>query len=283
VPNHAATDFSRTNLKPNLDRNDPSDNQISQTALQPSHTVAIRPLAFEPDDESSDYQNFLAESRAAAAKTYDSYGVRPSNKIIHQTETSRVMEEMEAGYRAAVKDRVISVSKISTAPRPVSRTENFFLQVGKYIKPSDPGSMYSERTSYMSADERSGTKGSGNAQHDKSKRASRNENFFLQVGEYIKPSDLKSVNGKRTSYISVDERSGANGNESAQERQRKRWSMVSASSSIQRSSSRDRDGDESGGRASWMSGRTLGKRRSRGMPTSPGLDKYNRAVRKGIY
>jgi hypothetical protein len=168
-------------------------------------------------------------------RTYDYYDARSPKKITHQTETSKVMVEIEQNYRAAVKDQVTPVFKRSTAPRPVSRTENFFLQVRKYVKPSDPGSVWSKQASYISVDEPNATNESGNRQ----------------------------------------------------ERQRKRRSMVSASGSIQRSPSRDRDGGESGQRASRMCGGTFGKRRSqrksRGMPTSPGLDKYNRAIGKEIY
>jgi hypothetical protein len=273
IPQHAASDFKRMSIGgPQLERYTSQDEQASMTPLNPGHPVTVRPVAFQPDDESGDFQNFLAQSRAEAVRTYESSGLRSPNKIL-PIETEKIMTEIEANYRAAVGDR-----PTTSASKRVSRSGSVFEQVGEYIKPSELAGVKRDTVANHRLVERALVPFTV-TRHTSTKRpVSRSENFFIGIGEYIKPSNPDHLqeggNNPRTGYLTVGD---------AQDRQAKRWSRISDTSRRSVSQEREWEGDRRAARASWTSNGTFGRKRSSTMPTSPGLDRYNRGVRKGMY
>jgi hypothetical protein len=97
--------------------------------------------------------------------------------------------------------------------------------------------------------------------------------FIEKVGEYIKPSRPESVYSQKTGYASIfgDDKSSMKGCVTdGQERWDKRWSRVSGT--VRKSFSRDRGVDVDGRIEDSV------KRRSRVMPVSLALKRYNEAV-----
>jgi hypothetical protein len=273
IPQHAASDFKRMSIgRPQLQHYTSQEDQPSMCPFNPGHPVTVRPVVFQPDDESGDFQNFLAQSRAEAARTYESSGLGSPNKIL-PTEAEKIMTEIEANYRAAVGDR-----PTTSASKRVSRSGSFFEQVGEYIKPSDLGGVNRDMEANHCLVERALAPPMVTRRISTKRPVSRSEDFFIGIGEYIKPSnpDLLpgGVNNPRTQYLTV-------GN--AQDRQAKRWSRISETSRRSVSQERGWEGDGRAARASWTSNGTFGRKRSSTMPTSPGLDKYNRGIWKGVY
>jgi hypothetical protein len=108
--------------------------------------------------------------------------------------------------------------------------------------------------------------------------------IFDKVEEYIKPNRPESVYGQRTGYTSFGghDRSSFKGSVYVPEGPGSRWSRVGGSVRRTFSRHRDTERDERTGRNSWMTDGS-GKRRSRVIPVSPALKKYNKAVRAGEY
>jgi hypothetical protein len=68
------------NLPTKIDRGDPLV-RSRRNSLQAGDPVSVRPAAFEPNEDSTDYQNFSAESRAAEVRTYQSRPILPLENI----------------------------------------------------------------------------------------------------------------------------------------------------------------------------------------------------------
>ena len=160
VPKHAASDFSQMNLPTKIYRDDPLI-RSRRNSLQAGDPLSVRPAVFEPNEDSTDYQNFLAESPAAEARTYRSRPILPSLKTT-TPQVSQIMNEITANHHASMREPARSISQRSATSKPVSRGGNIFDRVGEYIKPSRPESVYSQRTGYTSflGDDKSSFKGS---------------------------------------------------------------------------------------------------------------------------
>ncbi|PMD62739.1 uncharacterized protein K444DRAFT_610758 [Hyaloscypha bicolor E] len=280
IPQHAAADFKRmSNYGPQLERYASLDEEIRSASLQPGHPVTVRPVAFEPDGESGDYQNFVAQSRAEAARTYESSGLRSPSKIL-PPHTAEIMGEIEASYHAAIPDRP---RPTTSASKHVSGSGSFFEKVGEYYKPSESGVGMKETEGNQDATLRDqpvsvGRRASGRS--TTSRPVSRSESFLRGVGEYIKPSNPDhhpgGANNSRTGPTGLPTSGDV-------ERQATRWSMMSGASRRSLSQERDWERDRMAVRASWTSDSNFGRGTSSKIPTSPGLDRYNRGVRKGLY
>ncbi|KAH8795402.1 hypothetical protein BGZ57DRAFT_998579 [Hyaloscypha finlandica] len=276
IPQHAAADFKRmSNYGPQLERYASLDEEIRSASLQPGHPVTVRPVAFEPDDGSGDYQTFVAQSRAEAARTYESSGLRPP-----PPHTGEIMGEIEASYRAAVPDRP---RPTTSASKRVSGSGSFFERVGKYYKPSESGVVMKETERNLGATLRDqpvpvARRASGRSTI--ARPVSRSGNFLRGVGEYIKPSNPDrypgGANNSRTSPTGLPTSGDA-------ERQARRWSMMSGTSRRSLLQEQDWEGDGVAARSSWTSDGNFGRGRSSKIPTSLGLERYNRGVRKGLY
>jgi hypothetical protein len=237
IPQHAAADFKRmSNYGPQLERYAFLDEEIRSASLQPGHPVTVRPVAFEPDDESGDYQNFVAQSRAEAARTYESSGLRPPPPPPH---TAEIKGEIEASFRAAVPDRP---RPTASASKRVSGSGSFFERVGKYYKSSESGVVMKETEGNQGVTLRVqpvpvARRASGRS--TTARPVSRSGSFLRGVGEYIKPSNpdhhLGGANNSRTGPTGIPTSGDA-------ERQAKRWSMTSGTS--RRSLLRNRIGKE---------------------------------------
>ncbi|KAH6723131.1 hypothetical protein BKA61DRAFT_585869 [Leptodontidium sp. MPI-SDFR-AT-0119] len=245
-PKHAASDFSKLKLPFNLDSNGLAQNPSSSDGSTNSTKPHLLPSHIPPA-ESDDYQRFLKASRLAVAGNYNSYGVISSSNFTPKT--SQLMQEIISNRQSMERERAYAMSQRSSASRPVSRAGSIFDRVADYVRPNRAGSIRTQRTGFTGLD-----------------------------GE----GSLRTGWGRE----SLD---GETDGEGSGERQRSRWRRVGGS--IRRSFSRDRDregdedfdgdleldgdGNEKGGR-----GR---KRRSRIMPVSPGLKRFNQAVREGGY
>lgn len=123
-----------------------------------------------------------------------------------------------------------------------------------------------------------------------SRQGSKAGSIFDRVAEYVRPGragSVRSQRSQRTGFTSLDDkgslRSSVVGEDDGR-RSGSRWRRVGGS--IRRSFSRDveRDGDMGleGDEKDGGDGRGR-KRRSRIMPVSPGLKRFNQAVSKGGY
>ncbi|KAH7355090.1 hypothetical protein BKA65DRAFT_475552 [Rhexocercosporidium sp. MPI-PUGE-AT-0058] len=248
-PKHAASDFSKLNLPFNLDSNGlaqyPSD-PITSTHTNTTKTTTANPHIIpsqNPDSERDDYQRFLKASRLAAAGNYNSYGVVSSKNFTPKT--SQLMQDYISNRQSMERERAYAISQRSSASRPVSRAGSIFDRVAEYVKPGRAGSVRTQRAGFTGLD---------------------GEGSFRERWSF----DGERVEGA--------------------ERQRSRWSWVGGS--LRRSFSKGRDGeldkkfdgdlelDADGHEKRGWRGR---KRRSRAMPVSPGLKKFNQAVRERGY
>jgi hypothetical protein len=260
VPKHAASDFSKMKLPPKVDHNQP---------LQPGDNVTIRPAAYEPSDEFTDYQNFIASERITAARTYNSHGIWSPNNATPKT--SKVMDNIMASHNADVRlQRTISVSKRSTIPRPVSGA-SVFGKVGDYVKPARPGSAVTDEiAANNNADVRLQRANSVSRRSTVPRRVS-SGGVFEKVGDYIKPP--RPLSGVSYTTNMEDDKSSVRGNTYPQGRLGNRWSRVSGS--IRRSFLMDSyaEVDEEAGQSFWTLDEGK-KQRNNWAPTSPGLKNH---------
>jgi len=273
IPQHAATDFKRmSNYGTNFEGYSSLDQQLKRASIDPSHFTTPNSAAFDSYDEDADFQKFLAQSRAEAARALESSHLRASNKIM-PSEAERIMGEIEANYRAATRD---FLQPSTSASKRLSRSGSFLEKVGDYYKPVETVSRKDGDSGAATTDQAVPIARRTSRRSNIARPVSRGESFMIAVGEYIKPPDFQpgGTNNPRTGPLLT----AANA-----ERQAKRRSRMSEAS--RRSVSQERDSEEDGraARASWISTGTFGRQRSSTMPTSPGLDRYNRAVRKGGY
>jgi hypothetical protein len=236
--------------------------QLKRASFNPNHSMTLRSTAFGSDDEAADFRNFLAQSRAEAARTLDPSDLYSPSKIM-PSEAEKKMGEIEANYHAATKDFLRPTT--STSKR-LSRSGSFLEKVGDYYKPVEtevtmkdrnPGAAVMSQTVPVA---RTASRRSTIA-----RPVSRGESFMIAVGEYIKPSNADyqpgGVNNPRAGqFLTVADA----------ERQTKRQSIMSEASRRSTSQERDIDWDEREARASWVSNTTFGETRSSTMPTSPG-------------
>lgn len=222
VPTHAATDFSRMNIIPKVGAYDPL--QEFTQSLNIDAPLTIRPTPHETTPDSTDFQNFLKESRQAAITNTNSRWDKTT--ALH---ASHIEDEITPNHYATRREQAMSISHRSTDSKPANR--------------------------------------------------GRARSFVGMVGEYIKPTRSESVYGQSTAYLfhGGDDRSSMRGSvPTGQESSETRWSKVTRP--IRRSWSRDRDREANErGTGSWNEAGQ--KRRSRVMPISPALKKYNRTIR----
>ncbi|KAN0096322.1 hypothetical protein V8E51_015127 [Hyaloscypha variabilis] len=273
IPQHAATDFKRmSNYGPQFEEHIFSQ-QLKRVSFNPNHSMTLRSTAFGSDGEAADFRSFLAQSRAEAARTLESSDLHSPNKIM-PSEAEKIMGEIEANYRAATKDLLRPTT--STSKR-LSRSGSFLEKIGDYYKPVETGATMKDRNPGAAVMSQTvPVARTASRRSTIARPVSRGESFMIAVGEYIKPSNADyqpgGVNNPRTGqFLTVADA----------ERQTKRPSMMSEASRRSTSQERDIDWDGREARASWVSSTTFGRTRSSTMPTSPGLDQYNRIVRKG--
>ena len=177
VPKHAASDFSKMKLPPKADHDQP---------LQPGDNVTVRPAPYEPSDEFTDYQNFIASARITAARSYNSHGIwRPNNAT---PKTSKVMDDIMANHNADVRlQRTISASKRSSVPRPVSGA-SVFEKVGDYIKPTRPESRVMDETTTNRNSAVGLQRAISVSRRSTVPRPMSSGGVFEKVGDYIKPA-----------------------------------------------------------------------------------------------
>ncbi|CZR63267.1 uncharacterized protein PAC_13164 [Phialocephala subalpina] len=156
TPKHAASDFSKLKLAPKM-----ADTPSQTPRSAPQQASKAVPITPPNEDDNNDFQLFLAQARAAAARTYNTTGVISPNKS--RPQVSSKMQQIVAKHQETVRQPAISISQQSVASKPTS----IFDKVGEYIKPSKPESMYSQRTGFsmddkssMNAQERRGIVGS---------------------------------------------------------------------------------------------------------------------------
>ena len=318
IPQHAASDFNQTTIGRSQQVNLYAfQEQITQFPLKPDHPVNVPVAAVEPDDRSGDFQEFLAQARAEEARTVESSRLHSPNKIL-STSADKRTTGIEANYCLAVKDRLTtsipSASRhgslfehvaeyikpseaeanycLAVKDRPTtsipsaSRRGSLFEHVADYIKPSEAGGVRRSMEANRRPVERSRSPLKVHPNPPVNQRTSLNrplsktESFLASVGGYIKPANQSHLPGGLNKP-----RTYANGNltvSDAQDKREERWSTMTGFS--RRSFSQERDWKGNRRRGSHpVESSTSGKHRSSGMPTSPGLDRYNRGVRNGLY
>ncbi|KAF8861731.1 hypothetical protein BDZ45DRAFT_687276 [Acephala macrosclerotiorum] len=139
TPTHAASDFSKLKLAPKMA--DAPQQTLKPAPQQSSKPASITPAA-QKEEENSDYQIFLAQARAAAARTYNTTGVISPNKACPQVPAK--MQQIAAKHQETIRQRAISISQQSVASKPASIID----KVSEYIKPSRPESLGSQRTRF---------------------------------------------------------------------------------------------------------------------------------------
>jgi hypothetical protein len=279
IPQHAASDFKQMSIG----RLHLVDTYASQKvhnnwpSFEPDHPVNVPAAAVEPDDSSGDFQEFLAQSRAEESRIRESSRLHSPNKIL-ATQAEKRMTGIEASYCLAVKDRP------TTSIPSASRRGSLFEHVAEYIKPSDAGGVRRSMEANRRPVERDQSplkvkpNPSVNQRTSLSRPLSRTESFLFSVGKYIKPVNQGHLPGAVNKP-----RTCTNGNLAVgdkQDKQATRWSTMGRTSRRSVSQERNWGGDS---RSHPVDSSTSGKHRRSGMPTSPGLDRYNRGIRKGLY
>jgi len=168
VPKHAATDFYKMNMTTSVSGSNMSQHEAPTETTDPVIQTIVAPApAVEPEEENSDFQNFLRESRLAAAHSYNFYGVISSgypNKL--KSETSRVMDNIINTHRTNERHRAMSISARTqrTSASRASKRGSIIEMVHEYVKPTRPQSMYLAQPSITE------------------KRISRGSAYFSQAG-----------------------------------------------------------------------------------------------------
>jgi hypothetical protein len=264
IPKHAASDFSKMKLPPKVDHTQP---------LQPGDNVTIRPAAYEPSDEFTDYQNFIASARITAASTYNSHGIWSPNNATPKT--SKIMDDMMANHNADVGlQRTIPASKRSSIPRPVSGA-SVFEKVGDYIKPARPESGVMDDITANHNTSLGLQRAISVSRRSTVPRPMSSGGMFEKVGDYIKPP--RPLSGISYTTNVEDDRSSVRGNTYPQDRLGNRWSRVSGS--IRRSFLMDSyaEVDEEAGQSFWRADEGK-KQRNSWAPTSPGLKNHSKST-----
>jgi hypothetical protein len=313
IPQHAASDFNQTTIGTYA-----SQEQITWFPLKPDHPVNVPVAAVAPDDSSGDFQEFLAQARAGEARTVESSRLHSPNKIL-STPAEKRTTGVEANYRLTVKDRpttsIPSASRrgslfehvaeyikpseveanhcLAVRDRPTtsipsaSRRGSLFEHVADYIKPSEAGGVRRSMEVNRRPVERSRSplkvhpNPPVNQRTSLSRPLSKTESFLASVGGYIKPANQNHLPGSLNKT-----RTCTSGNltvSDAHDKREERWSTMTGFS--RRSFSQERDCWKGSRRRGShpVESSTSSKHRSSGMPTSPGLDRYNRGVRMGLY
>jgi hypothetical protein len=313
IPQHAASDFNQTTIGIYA-----SQEQITWYPLKPDHPVNVPVAVVEPDDSSGDFQEFLAQARAEEARTVESSRLH-SPKNILSTPAEKRTTGIEANYCLAVKGRhtasIPSASRrgslfehvaeyikpseaeanycLAVKDRPTtsipsaSRRGSLFEHVADYIKPSEAGGVRRSMEVNRRPVERSRSplkvhpNPPVNQRTSLSRPLSKTESFLASVGGYIKPANQSHLPGGLNKP-----RTCTNGNltvSDAQHKREERWSTMTGFS--RRSFSQERDNWKGNRRRGShpIESSTSGRHRSSGMPTSPGLDRYNRGIRQGLY
>jgi hypothetical protein len=182
VPKHAASDFSKMKQFPKSDYDHP---------LQPGDSVTIRPAAYEPSDESTDYQNFIASARITTARTYNSHGIWSPN--VATSKASRVMDDIIANHNLDVRlQRTTSASKRSSTARPVS-SASVFGKVGHYLKPPRPESGTTDETTANHNNSLQLQRTISVSRRSTVPRRVSSGGVFEKFGNYIKPTRPESA------------------------------------------------------------------------------------------
>lgn len=146
---HAASDFASMNMMPAVD---PTKlNKFSHAHIQFERPAIIVLSPNIPPVDSTDYQKFLEESRKSASRP-----VKPPMERERRSEVSKVMDEITARHHTNMRERAIS--QMSAKNRP-GRPPSFVEKLGEYIKPTRPGSVYSQK-SLFEGDDKCSLKGS---------------------------------------------------------------------------------------------------------------------------
>jgi len=275
IPQHAASDFNQTTTGTYA-----SQEQITWFPLKPDHPVNVPVAAVAPDDSSGDFQEFLAQARAEEARTVESSPLHSPNKIL-STPAEKRTTRVEANYRLTVKDRP------TTSIPSASRRGSLFEHVADYIKPSEAGGVRRSMEVNRRPVERSRSplkvhpNPPVNQRTSLSRPLSKTESFLASVGGYIKPANQNHLPGSLNKPRTCT--SGTLTVSDAHDKREERWSTMTGFS--RRSFSQERDCWKGSRRRGShpVESSTSSKHRSSGMPTSPGLDRYNRGVRMGLY
>ncbi|CZS89102.1 uncharacterized protein RAG0_00558 [Rhynchosporium agropyri] len=226
----------------------PFDLDFNGLAQPPSSTKSDRSSSESPskrpsDAEIDDYQRFISTSRQAAGRSYNSHVIMNSTDFTPQT--SAMMQEIFTNNQTVGRDRGSVYSRRSTASRPASRPGSIFDRVTDYVKPQGHARMRSQGTGR----DRSESMGSA--------RTGLTSVDDVSVSE--KPSAL-------------DLRSTFEEEEAEKPRRFRRPFSLDLSKS----------GYEACDAVAIQTAPADGlRRRSKGMPLSPGMKKFQKAVKEG--
>lgn len=274
IPRHAATDSQ--NFSSNQSQQ-PSNSSVPPRKPVPGQAQSPPRAAYQPKHAASDF------SKLNLPFNLDSNGLaqHPSDQ---NTNTNA------PGHNSHMSDadlddyqRFLKASRLAAAGNynsyGVISSSNFTPKTSQMMQEiiSNRQSMDRERERAYAMSQRSTT----------SRQGSKAGSIFDRVAEYVRPGRAGSTRSQRTGFTSLDDqgslRSSVVGEDDGR-RTGSRWRRVGGS--IRRSFSRDRErgGDEglAGDGKEGCDGRGR-KRRSRIMPVSPGLKRFNQAVSKRGY
>ncbi len=218
VPKHAATDFYKMNMTASASTTNLSQHEAPGEAPTETTDPVIQEMpaaapAVEPEEENNDFQNFLRESRLAAAQSYNSYGVISlgyPNRL--NSETSRVMDNIINTHRTNERHKAMSISARTqkTSTSRASKRGSIIEMVHEYVKPTRPQSMYIAHPSIT--DKRISR---GSAYFAQARFDADDPSRWSQMGESIRRSfsrdrdnggvqalkDLRTRTEKRRSYV----------------------------------------------------------------------------------
>ncbi len=280
IPQHAASDFEQSiGRSQQVNTHVSPEEQITWPPPEPDDLVNVTAAVVESDDSSGDFEEFLAQARAEEARIVESSRLHSPNKIL-PTPAEKRTTGIDTIHRLAVKDRP------DTSIPSASRRGSLFEHVAGYIKPCETGGVRRSMEANRRPVQRSqsplkvNSNPSANQRTSLSRPLSKTETFLASMGEYIKPVNQDhlpgGVNKPRTCT------NGDPAVSDAQEKREERWSTKTGMPRRSFSQERDWKGERRRG-SHPVDSSTFGKHGSSGMPTSPGLDRYNRGVRNGLY
>lgn len=206
IPRHAAVDFSKI-VVPKLSPEDPLVQQYAQHIINFDEPADILLNPNDPLPHSTEFQNFIAQSKIEAARPRVSRWDRQRSSEVY-----RLADDNNAKNAARMRARSVgqrSIKSVNTR-RSMSRgrAPSFVEKVGEYIKPTRPQSIYTQYApSFYGDDKGSGSESTGSMATTGQERWDRR---WSRVGTSIRRSFSQSRNnrendGRARSIINYNE------------------------------------------------------------------------------
>ncbi|KAH7411135.1 hypothetical protein BKA64DRAFT_704238 [Cadophora sp. MPI-SDFR-AT-0126] len=280
IPRHAASDFQKISSS--------QSQQQSSTYIIPRKPVPGQAQTSTQTPPKAAYQPKHAASDFSKLKL--PFNLDPNGLAQHSSDQNTNATNSPSRMSDADLDdyqRFLKASRLAAAGNynsyGVISSSNFTPKTSQIVQ-----EMISNQQSMEREREKERERAYAMSQHSTaSRQGSKAGSIFDRVVGYVRPGREGSVRSQRTGFTSLDDRGSlssvlGDGEGEGRRRSGSRWRRVGGS--IRRSFSRDGEGDGvEGGNLDEKEAGGRGRKRSRIMPLSPGMKRFNQAVKNGGY